>query len=643
MKKSILCLAVSTALTGCFGHDGRDHFHPGHGKGHGNQPEEPELPVDFTPEATTISQLTIVDASGKPIANAEVVITSVNTSTISIAAVTEGDIYYTDDNGNIALSNMEPGIYTLQLTIAGVTVSTQLVIEDDNAAQSATVAAPVSVTNINGEIQASSQQGNGIFASLSGVIYDTNGPISDAQVELDGGDTTNGVITGTLTNDAGEFVLIINLDADKVSALESASLRIIRDGYDTLIIAMDLSSTQGLAGINHELTAETTSLLPVYSESFDAQTESCGSWTAVTESEGDLNLWHQHEAGLGILNQAVQANLVSLAPNDTSSGYVPEPLGSGACWYGQATAGNLGQGNFMGDPVTEVSDATTDGEEVVAEGSQSQSELGGGTSTRPNNGVLVSPWIDLSAETAPLALSFKTWWEIEAVNPNEYGYDIMEVEYSIDDNDWTTIARLNPLTDPADDVDRAALPFSNAGYNRAPYWQEVQPIDISEIAGTSAKFRFTFRTQDELFNGFRGWLIDDVQITRNAGTFPRPKEAPEGELPDDGSTSAYINDLYSSLPVDSLIDFSPETALTVGAIYSGEIDATIKLVRVFPDDNKVSLYENDYSYGDEILMNITLFPDRNGETIELLLQVYPVDSSSPVEEIPLTYTFAPKD
>ena len=161
--------------------------------------------------------------------------------------------------------------------------------------------------------------------------------------------------------------------------------------------------------------------------------------------------------------------------------------------------------------------------------------MSGGTSVVGHAGALISPRIDFSAEVAPLALTFKTWWEIEAVNPNEYGFDLMSVDYQIEgDDSWITFVRLNPLTDPKGYENLASLPYSNAGFNVAPFWIEQAPISLNRLAGKVFKLRFTFSTEDELFNGFRGWLLDDVKISQREGTFPLWDEVDRILLGDNG-------------------------------------------------------------------------------------------------------------
>ncbi|WP_028671046.1 hypothetical protein [Saccharospirillum impatiens] len=101
------------------------------------------------------------------------------------------------------------------------------------------------------------------------------------------------------------------------------------------------------------------------------------------------------------------------------------------------------------------------------------------------------------------------------------------------------------------------LPFSNRGYNKAPAWLWQEPIDISDYTGEQLRLRFTFDTVDELYNGFRGWLVDEVRILNQAGTFPRwtggegfgdlqfSEVSPDSELPlvlgEDYTFSATVN------------------------------------------------------------------------------------------------------
>ena len=90
---------------------------------------------------------------------------------------------------------------------------------------------------------------------------------------------------------------------------------------------------------------------------------------------------------------------------------------------------------------------------------------------------------------------------------------------------WKTLARLNPLSDPVAELDRASIPFSNSGFNSAPLWLTQEGITLidtegSSVAGKTIKIKFTFETVDGLYNGFRGWMVDNVNINEGEGTFP---------------------------------------------------------------------------------------------------------------------------
>jgi len=88
-------------------------------------------------------------------------------------------------------------------------------------------------------------------------------------------------------------------------------------------------------------------------------------------------------------------------------------------------------------------------------------------------------------------------------------FDMMYVMISTDGRStFTELRTLNPIND----VDN--LPeqnYSSGGSNTAPIW--IQPIfDLSNYTGNTVKIKFKFETKDALYNGFRGWVIDDVAV-----------------------------------------------------------------------------------------------------------------------------------
>lgn len=480
---------------------------------------DPPTEIEFSPEAAQVSEIRLVDAAGYPLANAMVEISLIDEEPSTeqflvsgspvVASATQNAS--TDQFGNLTVDDLEPGRYTVSVTVGGITVTSSLVINTDNASTGVTLAAPL----IDEGDGFASLEGLAIFASISGVIYDDQGPVAGAQIEISAGSETNGAITSDITNENGEYTLIINVSS--ALDLTSATLRIVKEGYTLLSVNFNPTTSSGFVGENFGLEENDGDMEIIYSENFEQTSDGsiCGAWTLQNIESADFqdgietefltNLWHSHDSGLSIKNAALTANYVQLAPDDKSMGLVPDPYDQHACWYGKAVGSDESVGNFLSEPI----DFPVD--------------LDGGESVVANGGAIVSPTLDLTAEEGPLALTFKTWWEIESVNPNESGYDLLIIETSIDGgNNWDDLARLNPLSDPnTGDLDRDPIPFTTRGFNRAPEWVQQELIDISHLAGESnVNIRFLFLTYDELFNGFRGWLVDDVQVTRQAGTFP---------------------------------------------------------------------------------------------------------------------------
>lgn len=159
-----------------------------------------------------------------------------------------------------------------------------------------------------------------------------------------------------------------------------------------------------------------------------------------------------------------------------------------------------------------------------------QSDDNGGTSITSNTGTLTSPAVDLSSVTTA-TLSFMTWWEIEGVDVDQF--DMMYVEISTDNGaTFTQLGSLNPLND----VDgEAYMPFSSGGLGMPGQWYKAT-LDISDYTGyNQVKVRFMFDTIDSLYNGFRGWLVDDVSIGLHSSTAPSivvitPDTGPVGSI-----------------------------------------------------------------------------------------------------------------
>mgnify|MGYP000359694147 CR=1 FL=1 len=541
-------IAASLILTACGGSSSSD-------TNSDIIPNDVSEKIDFVPVQKTIQNIRVVDALNRPLSDAEVVFTPVPSQTAQFMAfsiVSAEDVEagcfssitsnstqgHTDAQGSLNVIDLAAGVYDVVICKSGLSVNIQLTINDDNAAKDSVIAVPVTVETIAGEDVVSELPKNTLIVAVSGVIYSNEGVVEGAQIALSGGVLTNGSIAATITDARGFYSLVINMKESKLPALQNASIQIIADGFEKInLTGQDFTKFGAFSGINLKLTElPSENKAYAYHENFETlySDATCGRWISqdlaiefnedlgmevmTVESTLPENLWHTHESGLNIINQAYLSSLVSLAPYDSSEGKVPDPVeGSKACWYGRGYAnGDVEEGNFLNE-YEEFGDSTSSIEEECLECTE-VSIMNGGTSIRPHAGAVVSPIIDLSSETAPLALTFKTWWEIEAVNPNDTGFDLMSVEYQIEgEQEWYTLSRLNPLADPAGIENLESLPYTNAGFNQAPNWLIQDPIIIDKLAGNVFKLRFAFSTVDELYNGFRGWLLDDVKISHEVG------------------------------------------------------------------------------------------------------------------------------
>jgi len=200
--------------------------------------------------------------------------------------------------------------------------------------------------------------------------------------------------------------------------------------------------------------------------------------------EGDISgwtftgFWHVQDNPQLVTN-AYQGGCVTLPDN----AHLPSATsGSKALWYGQAT-----DGSFVGSNPDTISP--------------------GCTSSQPNSGTALSPMVDLTTASAA-SLKFQSWFEIESVDADRY--DLMKIEVL---NAVSDEALGCYLLNPSEDVNGPDnQPFTSGGFNSPAQWIQ-QSVDLNPFIGQKVRFRFTFDTRDRLYNGFRGWLIDDVVVS----------------------------------------------------------------------------------------------------------------------------------
>jgi len=322
--------------------------------------------------------------------------------------------------------------------------------------------------------------GVGGVASMSGFVLDMEGaPVADAVVRISGGASTNGFFASAITDTTGHYSFSnISRKSSGGQAITSFTVQASADGYFSSV----KEDCVLLSGKDH------TEVIPLVDQSQYGTTVFTDDFESGTNGWLYNSLWHQETLN-GSLKNTLVPTYTSLAPDETG----PDALlpfaygGSKVWWYGKADTGT-----FIGTQ------------------SGSDSALSGGTSVEANSGELISPSIDLTTAVSPV-LIFSTWWEVESVNPNAAGFDILKILISTDDGaTYSEVKKLNPYVDP-NDSNRASKPFSSGGFNRKPVWV-IEELDLSSYIGKSIKVEFSFDTRDGLYNGFRGWLIDSFRV-----------------------------------------------------------------------------------------------------------------------------------
>ncbi|WP_180024538.1 carboxypeptidase regulatory-like domain-containing protein [Acinetobacter sp. YH1901134] len=411
----------------------------------------------------------------------------------------KGQSYLANAQGIVKLPKLAAGTYYVLVTKNGQSAVSAFLIHPKNTNKSIVLNVVLNCLDQDCQTLSDAPVNDAVVGTLSGQVIFKGKPLANAQVSLSGGTATNGAFVSALTDANGYFTLSFNVSNDLLEALKNATLTINGAGINTITKKVTVIASSA-SGYQFEVLPETASVDAVWRETFEADSATRNAWTRSQPSVANVD-WQLLNKGHNIRNNQVNQR-VRLAPNDQSQGKVPEPLqGNTAYWYGDKV-----NGNFIGA----LSDSSL------------APEFDGGTSNTHNMGELISPAINLSQYQAPLSLSFKTWWEIESVNPNNQGFDLMNILVSTDGgNSFKTLARLNPLADPSSAYERAPIPYSNLGFNLAPAAVQQEAISLDEYAGkANVQLKFQFRTVDGLYNGFRGWMIDDVVIQKKAGTFP---------------------------------------------------------------------------------------------------------------------------
>lgn len=229
-------------------------------------------------------------------------------------------------------------------------------------------------------------------------------------------------------------------------------------------------------------------------------------WTAA-------GFWHRVTNPENVtVSNLINPQMVDL-PDD---GHLPVAHSGSACWwYGEDVTGT-----FIG------SDFPYPQEPQYVLGVYGKT--GGFSKTYPGPaGSLVSPALNLSTVQNP-HLTFWTWYEVEAVDVGYNQYDQMFVEVSTDGGATYPQRYVKPgsmVINPPDDVNGQSWQVyssraDGSGKGQVAQWIHVT-IDLSSFASNNnVRIRFRFWARDEKFNGFRGWMIDDIRVEGEATPQP---------------------------------------------------------------------------------------------------------------------------
>ena len=190
-------------------------------------------------------------------------------------------------------------------------------------------------------------------------------------------------------------------------------------------------------------------------------------------------------------------------------------------------------------------------------------------------GELTSRSFDTSF-LSQVSVRFQSWWEIESIDP--VGHDLLDVEFSVDGGSvWHRAARLNPASPVAGAADK---PYANTGLQTRPNWHNAAAdppgytvpleatVDQELVSGAGKpdlRVRFVFNSLDQLYNGFRGWAIDDFELATFGDPLGETFEGFEGGLPSGWSASGLWRVQASPQSVEIAPGIDPElVTLAVG-------------------------------------------------------------------------------
>ncbi len=326
----------------------------------------------------------------------------------------------------------------------------------------------------------------------------TGAPVQFAQVSISGGSQTGGTFQSRVTDARGHYVFWkVPCKGTGGQPIQTFTIECVASGY------VPAERTPVPYGWNKNTPQENFLLTPVGGECFwedDFEGGGMEGWTFVQLQ--CTQMWHFHQdSELFNANVTKPADdggmIVILPPDDTTNGRVWQPWkGTWALWYGEDDDGSFIHAWANNSP--------------------------GGTSTCAHSAQALSPVIDITT----LNQATMTWqqiWEIEGVDPS-IAYDYLRVYIRETGGSWFLFEHSNPTVEPVPDLGggNAKHPQTSGGFDIAPVWQAIVhnlgdldnpdtgTVEHMSFIGKQIQFRFEFGTVDSLYNGFRGWLVDDL-------------------------------------------------------------------------------------------------------------------------------------
>jgi hypothetical protein len=408
----------------------------------------------------------------------------------------------TDADGGFTL-HVAPGDWCLSFALAGyLPVVTQVMVVTDKEDYPLDVALTPSGTTLPPFLTACGR--------VTATAPVAGAPVTAVSVSLLDA-ATGAVLGGATTDEAGHWCVSGVATGDGATwTLASFVVAAVRDGY-FLAKTEPLPFVAGVLPIvDLAIAPKPTNVTTCLADDFESAGTTGSLWTADQEVGGVG--WHLVGNGVhlnGAIGSCVSAPAMNedCAPNledpadtcalcpagtpDARPGCIPQVGALPNAWSGKTAwhFGNLELNSFL-------------------TWEASCSDLNGGTG-QPVAGSLTSPWIE-ATKAVTLELRFASAWEVESFAPAQADQLLVEVQTGamVELQKWATV---DEIKDAEAVKGKPSQPCSSGGLDAAPAWKSYS-YDLTAYVGDQVRVRFRFDSTDGSFNGFRGWLVDSVEV-----------------------------------------------------------------------------------------------------------------------------------